>query len=348
LESGFTEYRIRLETALRNRTRQSPVMAKKLQIFLIPSGAGTLRRVAVPKPLMVFMICCVVFWIGVVSFIVADYRTVRAPWRELVRLQSENAQQKEEVRRLTAEVIRVAQDLGDLPEYDGQGEIGERLLEAYNDVQALVSSPSSRDRSEFSGSVRDSYRSLVREMHTSLESLDRELDSLTMLYNPKMLYALGGSPSEGLSGSDAPEDLEAANRALIERRLRKIAREVGIAPRLALSMAMVESRFDQRAVSSKGAIGVLQVMPKVAWEAYEVPAEELFDPDVNIRIGLTFMKSLLQRFDDNLDLSLAAYNAGPSRVIEAGYRVPPIRQTQEYVKRVKEGMNGYGPVYWHD
>jgi soluble lytic murein transglycosylase-like protein len=113
-------------------------------------------------------------------------------------------------------------------------------------------------------------------------------------------------------------------------------------------MAKVESKFDTRAISPKGAIGVLQVMPHVAWEEYEVSAERLFEPDVNIRIGLTVMKSLLKRFDQNLDLSLAAYNAGPTRVVEAGYRVPPIRQTQEYVKRVKEAMNEYGPLYWHD
>jgi soluble lytic murein transglycosylase-like protein len=185
-------------------------------------------------------------------------------------------------------------------------------------------------------------------MHTSLESLERELDSLTVLYNPRVLYGIGGSPSDGQGGSDPLEDLEAANRALIERRLRKIAREVGVAPRLALSMAKVESKFDHKAVSPKGAIGVLQVMPHVAWEEYEVTAERLFDPDVNIRIGLTVMKSLLRRFDQNLDLSLAAYNAGPTKVVEAGYQVPPIRQTQEYVKRVKQAMSEYGPLYWHD
>jgi soluble lytic murein transglycosylase-like protein len=185
-------------------------------------------------------------------------------------------------------------------------------------------------------------------MHASLESLDRELDSLAVFYNPSTLYAMGGSPSEGESGSNALEDLETANRALIEWRLRKIAREIGVAPGLALSMAKVESQFDHKAVSPKGAIGVLQVMPHVARGEYDIPAERLFDPDVNIRIGLTVMKSLLQRFDQNLDLSLAAYNAGPSRVVEAGYQVPPIRQTQEYVKRVKEAMGEYGPVYWHD
>jgi hypothetical protein len=323
-------------------------MAKKLQILLMPGETGTLKRVAIPKPLVVFGICCVALWIGIVSYIVADYRTVKGPWREFVRLGKENADQKETIRRMTEEIIHVAHDLGGLPEYDGEGEIGERLLEAYDGVQAFVSSAPYRQESESPRPAQESYRSLVREMHVSLEALERELDSLTMLYNPRVLYGIGGSPSDGQGDPDIFEDLEAVNRALIERRLRKIARELGIAPRLALSMAKVESKFDHKAVSPKGAIGVLQVMPHTAWGVYDVPAERLFDPDVNIRIGLSFMKTLLQRFDQNLDLSLAAYNAGPTRVVEAGYQVPPIRQTQEYVKRVKEAMNEYGPLYWHD
>ncbi|HEX9911028.1 MAG TPA: hypothetical protein VGA86_09090, partial [Desulfatiglandales bacterium] len=69
-------------------------MARKLQIILMPGGAGTLKRVAIPKPLMVFGMCCVALWIGIVSYIVADYRTVRGPFRELVRLEKENAAQK--------------------------------------------------------------------------------------------------------------------------------------------------------------------------------------------------------------------------------------------------------------
>ncbi|HEX9910337.1 MAG TPA: lytic transglycosylase domain-containing protein, partial [Desulfatiglandales bacterium] len=255
---------------------------------------------------------------------------------------------KEKIRFMTEEILQVDQELGDMPEYDGEGEIGERLLEAYDDIQGLISFASNRDGSQSLWPVRESYRSLVREMHSSLESLERELDSLAVLCNPRVLYGVGGSSSDGQNSSDAVEDLEAANRALIERRLRRIAREVGVAPGLALSMAKVESKFDHMAVSPKGAIGVLQVMPHVAWGEYEVTAERLFDPDVNIRIGLTVMKSLLLRFDHNLELSLAAYNAGPTKVVEAGYQVPPIRQTQEYVKRVKQAMNEYGPQYWHD
>ena len=131
-----------------------------------------------------------------------------------------------------------------------------------------------------------------------------------------------------------------------------VALEIGAVAACITAIAQFEirRRSSKRsaAISPKGAIGVLQVMPHVAWEEYEVSAEKLFDPDVNIRVGLTVMKSLLQRFDQNVDLSLAAYNAGPSKVVEAGYRVPPIKQTQEYVKRVKETMNEYGPIYYHD
>ena len=323
-------------------------MGKKLQILLMPDEAGSLKRMAIPKSVVVFGICCVLFGLGIISYIVADYRTLRGPWHEFARLERENAQQKEAIRRMTVDIMQAADELEGLPEYDGQGEIGERLVDAYDDLQARVFSSSRREGTASPSSHQESYRSLVREMHASLESLDRELDSLTMLYNPRVLYAMGGSSSNGQGAGDVLEDLDAANRALIERRLRKIAREVGVAPRLALSMAKVESRFDHKAVSPKGAIGVLQVMPHVAWEEYEVSAEKLFDPDVNIRVGLTVMKSLLQRFDQNVDLSLAAYNAGPSKVVEAGYRVPPIKQTQEYVKRVKETMNEYGPIYYHD
>jgi len=296
---------------------------------------------AIPRPLLVFGICCLLAGLGLLSYIVVDYRTVNGPWRELLRLEKENAQQQEQLRAMTEEILLVAQELMGMPEYDGEGELAERLLVAYGDMERRLASASPRP-------VQERYRSLVREMHASLDSLDRELDSLAQLYDPKTLCALGGSPADEGSGEDLLMSLEAANRALIERRLRKIARELGVAPRLALSMAKVESRFDPKAVSPKGAIGVLQVMPQVALEEYDVSAEELFDPDVNIRVGLTFMKGLLKRFDQNVELSLAAYNAGPTRVVDAGYQIPPIRQTQEYVKRVKQAMNDYGSPSWYD
>ena len=124
----------------------------------------------------------------------------------------------------------------------------------------------------------------------------------------------------------------------IRNHIKTIAIELGLEPGLALSMAKVESGYDPKKVSPKGAIGVLQVMPKLAKHDFGITREMLFDPQVNIIIGLSWMKSLLKRFDQNLDLSLAAYNAGASRVVQAGYMVPRIKETQAYVQKVKEIM----------
>lgn len=128
------------------------------------------------------------------------------------------------------------------------------------------------------------------------------------------------------------------NTKAIRKKLREVAIELGIEPSIALSMAEVESGCDPRAVSPKGAVGVLQVMPQVAQEHFGIDRDMLFDPEVNIRVGLSWMKALLNQFDQDLDLSLAAYNAGANRVIEAGHKVPPIRETQDYVKKVKKFM----------
>lgn len=167
-----------------------------------------------------------------------------------------------------------------------------------------------------------------------------------------MGFAMGGGKSEGNginSVSIVEEDENNGNstsvkissnkdRVKIRKHLMMIAIELGIDPRLALSMAKVESGYDPESVSPKGAIGVMQVMPEYAWHDFRITREMLFDPKVNIRVGLSWMKSLLDRFDHDLDLSLAAYNAGASRVVKAGYSIPPIKETQSFVRKVKETM----------
>ena len=115
--------------------------------------------------------------------------------------------------------------------------------------------------------------------------------------------------------------------------------EIGVDPRLAKAMAAVESGYDRKAVSPQGAIGVLQLMPRFFCRDSKITPEMLFDPDVNIRVGLTHFKSLLDKFNENIDLSLAAYNAGTKRVIEAGHMIPAIEQTQNYIRKVKRAMD---------
>jgi hypothetical protein len=93
------------------------------------------------------------------------------------------------------------------------------------------------------------------------------------------------------------------------------ALRAGLDPALAFEVVRIESRFNPRAVSSAGAIGLTQVMPKTAlFYDSTVTAKHLFDPDTNLRIGFRFLRDLLARYEGDLRLALLAYNRGPQRV----------------------------------
>ncbi|WP_419659307.1 putative lytic transglycosylase [Desulfosarcina variabilis str. Montpellier] len=91
-----------------------------------------------------------------------------------------------------------------------------------------------------------------------------------------------------------------------------------------------ESAFDPKAVSKKGALGLMQIMP-ANLEAFQV--HDPFDPWQNIMGGARYLKSLIKRFKGQVPLALAAYNAGP-RTVDVHRGIPPIQETEEYVKRV--------------
>lgn len=99
-----------------------------------------------------------------------------------------------------------------------------------------------------------------------------------------------------------------------------------------------ESAFDPRAVSDKGARGLMQLMPSTA---HDLGVRDSFDPEQNILGGSRYLKQMLERYNHDLPLGLAAYNAGPNRVDRAG-GVPPIAQTHDYIRKVKRLMRLYG------
>jgi hypothetical protein len=110
------------------------------------------------------------------------------------------------------------------------------------------------------------------------------------------------------------------------------ARIHGVAPEVVASVIAVESNFNPRAVSPRLARGLMQLMPDTATRFGVL---DVFDPKQNIDAGTRYLKELLTRYNDDLALALAAYNAGPDRVEQ--YRtVPPYRETRDYVRRVTD------------
>jgi soluble lytic murein transglycosylase-like protein len=107
----------------------------------------------------------------------------------------------------------------------------------------------------------------------------------------------------------------------------------GVDPLLLRAVIAVESGNDPRAVSRKGAAGLMQLMPLTA-ARYGVA--DRFDPAQNVDAGARYLRSLIDRFDEDLSLALAAYNAGEAAVLRYGRRVPPYAETRGYVVRVRQ------------
>jgi len=110
------------------------------------------------------------------------------------------------------------------------------------------------------------------------------------------------------------------------------ARDHGVAPELVASVIAIESNFNPNAVSWRSARGLMQLMPQTG---ARFGVKQVFDPRQNIDAGTRYLKELLLRYNGDLSLTLAAYNAGPERV-ELYRAVPPYRETRDYVRRVTE------------
>ncbi|MBV9242883.1 MAG: lytic transglycosylase domain-containing protein [Acidobacteria bacterium] len=109
------------------------------------------------------------------------------------------------------------------------------------------------------------------------------------------------------------------------------AHRYGIDPLLIFSQMNQESSFKPRALSPKGASGLMQLMP---FTARRMGVTNIYDPQQNIEGGVKYMRLLLNMFDDDLVLALAGYNAGEGAVIKYGNQVPPYKETIDYVRRI--------------
>lgn len=110
----------------------------------------------------------------------------------------------------------------------------------------------------------------------------------------------------------------------------KAASRYEVDPALVKAVILAESGYDPQAVSSQGATGLMQLMPRTA-EALGV--EDAFNPENNVNAGVRYLRQLLEEFNHDIKLALAAYNAGSSAV-KRHQGIPPIKATQHYVNKV--------------
>jgi len=134
-------------------------------------------------------------------------------------------------------------------------------------------------------------------------------------------------PEEIFTSSPA----SAASHSPYSELIRAAAARYAVDADLVTSVIAAESNFDPKAVSRKNARGLMQLLPDTA---KRFGVRNVFDPKENIEAGTHYLSQLLQRYDNDLALALAAYNAGPDRVRQYG-RVPPYRETVVYVKRIQ-------------
>jgi Transglycosylase SLT domain/Domain of unknown function (DUF4124) len=112
-------------------------------------------------------------------------------------------------------------------------------------------------------------------------------------------------------------------------------------PDFVRAVIQAESAFNPRARSLKGAMGLMQLMPETA-AAYRVA--NAYDPAENIRAGVAYLKTLMTRYDNDVSLALAAYNAGPRAVDKYGRTVPPYKETRNYVAQIKKDTDAHHAV----
>lgn len=128
----------------------------------------------------------------------------------------------------------------------------------------------------------------------------------------------------------------------LESRIARYARAQGLSPRLVQAVVQVESGYNPRALSNKGAMGLMQLMPETA---REMGVGDPYDPDQNLRGGTRYLWQQIRRHKGDLELALAAYNAGPTAVARFG-GVPPYDETRRYIAKVMSLYQNSPPPRW--
>jgi soluble lytic murein transglycosylase-like protein len=161
-----------------------------------------------------------------------------------------------------------------------------------------------------------------RDANGTLVLSDRSIDQ------PTAVYEVEGAPKYV---STTPVESTSA-RERYEPYVLEHSTRHSLNPELVRAVIQVESGYNPRARSPKGAMGLMQLMPETA---RMLGVQRPYDPEQNIRGGTRYLRLLLDKYDGDVTLALAAYNAGSGAVDRYGKRIPPYRETRDYVRKVR-------------
>jgi len=205
---------------------------------------------------------------------------------------------------------------------------------------ALTSTPLSstpEDSSRYNGLVYWSskdrrWKPVPSVSSSTLKAARQAAQEVSTLSMPVSLGKTGlGSTKIGSQPVDPKTGMPTVTSSdTVDKAIEEAANRHGVDPNLVRAVVKVESNFNPHAVSSKGAVGLMQLMPSTS---KSLNVGNAFDPHQNVDAGVRHLKSLLENYNGNLELSLAAYNAG-SGAVNRNRGVPPYRETRDYVRKI--------------
>lgn len=200
-----------------------------------------------------------------------------------------------------------------------------------------AASPSPAAATPASPSVAERQSESAQKMQAAAELQKAAAQTQTTPVEKESFFSVGWSGPPMIPPPAAPPDCPPMAESEADPMIRASAKRYELNPALIKAVIQQESGYKPCAISDRGAMGLMQLMPETA---DLLKTKDPFDPGQNIEAGANYLKQMLTRFKGDLRLALAAYNAGPEKVDGPTPAVPDIAETQDYVDSITNALQG--------